>query len=182
MKAKQIKNRILKMKREGGYSMLEIGLALIVVAVLSVGVVTYFGQNNATAQANQLTQDLSAMVGKVKASWQGQYASVTNAKLNTGGFLTGYPSMTNAAGTVTLGLGGGSLTVASGTVTTAGDSVSYVMTQIPDSACLPLVSALAKTATKLSIGATVVKATGGAVDPSKITCSGDANTITMLVQ
>lgn len=173
---------IRKKLRQGGYGMVEIGLALVIVTILIIGVVNYFSSNTATAQANQLGSDLSLLIGRVKSAYAGQYANVTNAKLNTGGFFSGYTSLTNAAGVVTTGLGGGTLTVSSGTVTAAGDSVKYVITQLPDEACLPLVNALAKTATTVVVGANTVKAAGGVPDPSKVTCAGDNTSMTIQVQ
>jgi len=60
--------------------------------------------------------------------------------------------------------------------------VKYVITQFPDAACMPFITAMARTATTLSVGTNNVKVAGGTPDPSKITCAGDNNTITMQVQ
>lgn len=173
---------IRKHLRQGGFSMVELGLVLVISILLLVGVVRLFSSNSTTSQANSLAQDITMLVGKVKSAYSGQYANVTNAKLNTGGFFANYGSLTNTAGVVTTSLGGGTLTVSSGTVTAAGDSVKYVITQLPDESCLPLVNALAKTATTVTLGANTVKAAGAAPDPSKITCANDANTLTFQVQ
>lgn len=165
-----------------GMSMVETGLVLVIATLAIVGVVTAFSSNSSNTQANQLGSDMSLLIGKVKSAYAGQYANVSNSKLDTGGFFANLTSLTNSSGTVTTGLGGGTLTVSPGTVTAANDSVKYVITQMPDGACLPLVTALAKTATTLSVGTNVVKAAGGLPDPSKITCASDNTTITIQVQ
>jgi type II secretory pathway pseudopilin PulG len=170
------------LKRQKGYSMVEIGLALVIITLLGVGTITYFSNNTSAAQANQLGNDLSTLMGKVKGSYSGNYSAVTNAKLDTGGFFSALPSLNNNAGVVSTNLGGGTLTVSPGTVTTANDSVKYVITQMPDASCLPIVTALSKTATTLSIGANVVKAAGAKPDPSKVTCTNDNTTMTVQVQ
>lgn len=164
-----------------GVGMVEIGLGLVIAAIIGIGVVSYFSNNSTAAQATQLATDLNMLVGKVKSAYGGQYGNVTNARLNTGGFFAKLPSLTNNAGVVTTSLGGGTLTVAPGTVTTANDSVRYTITQLPNDACLPLVTAMAKTATTLSIGANVVKAAGALPDPSLVTCAGDNTTMVFQV-
>lgn len=176
------KRSIFRRTREAGMNMVEMSLVLIITAGIIAAAVSYFSSNNTSAQSNQLATDMSMLIGKVKSAYSGQYGNVTNAKLNTGGFFSGYPSLTNNAGVVTTSLGGGTLTASSGTVTAAGDSVKYVLTQVPDAACQPFVTAMAKTSTTMTVGANSVKTAGGLPDPSKITCSGDNNTITLQVQ
>jgi len=178
----KLRNIMRRRQREAGMTMVETSLVLIIALGAVAAAVSYFSSNNTSAQANQLATDLSMLVGKVKSAYGGQYGTVTNARLNTGGFFAGYPGLTNTAGTVTTAMGGGTLTVSPGTVTAANDSVRYVITQLPDAACQPFVTAMAKTATTMSVGANIVKAAGGRPDPSLITCANDNNTITMQVQ
>lgn len=173
---------VARLKRQGGMTMVETSLVLIIALGAVAGAVSYFSSNNTSAQSNQLATDMSMLVGKIKSAYGGQYANLTNAKLSTGGFFAGYPGLTNTAGTVITSMGGGTLTVSPGTVTAANDSVKFVITQVPDAACQPFVTAMAKTATTMDVGANKVKTAGGIPDPSKITCAGDNNTITMQVQ
>lgn len=171
-----------KINREKGVTMTELAFVLLVAGLIGLGVVTAFGNTSSSAQATQLADDMNGLVGKVKQAYSGQYANVTNAKLSSGGFFKAYTSMADTAGAVQLGLGGGTLTVAPGTVNTANDSVKYTITQLPDAACLPLVSALVKSVTDLKIGSNTVKSAGSPADPSKVTCTGDNNTVVMQVQ
>lgn len=169
-------------QKQRGFTMVELGLVLVVAAIVLVGVISKFSTNSTASQAEQLTGDLTTLMGKVKSAYANNYVNVTNEKLDSGGFFRGLTALNNVAGAVTTNLGGGSLVVSSGTIQTAGDSVSYVMNQIPDDACLPIATALSKTATKLLIGTNVVKAPGSLPDPSKVSCTGDNNTITLLIQ
>lgn len=182
MKLAPRKPRLPTKKFQAGIGMVEIGLGLVIATIVTVGVVSYFSTNSTAAQANQLGSDLSMLMGKVKGAYAGQYNQVTNARLNTGGFFSKLPTLTNNAGVITSGLGGGTLTVASGNVTAAGDSVRYTLTQLPDDACLPLVTALAKTATTMTIGANNVKVAGKSPDPSLVTCTNDNTTLVVQVQ
>lgn len=174
--------RFSKMKKQAGNVMVEYGLYMVIAAIAIGGIVTYFSSNTTETQAQQLTGDLTSLMGRVKGGYANNYSAVTNAKLDTGGFFKNLPSLNNVAGVVSTNLGGGTLTVSPGTVTVAGDSIQYVITQIPDAGCLPIVTSMAKSATKLLIGANVVKAVGALPDPSKIICAGDANTMTITSQ
>ncbi|AOY97501.1 hypothetical protein BKK79_36755 (plasmid) [Cupriavidus sp. USMAA2-4] len=174
------------LRKQAGYSMVEIGLALVIITLALVGIVVYFSSNSTASQAQALAGDLTSLMGKVKQAYQGSYASVTNANLKAGGFFMKLSTINSTAATPTLALGGGTLTVASGTVNTAGDSVQYTLTQLPDSSCLPLVSALSSSVAFISVApnggtASVVKAIGAQADPSKITCSNDKNTLVFTV-
>ncbi|MDO8728631.1 MAG: type 4 pilus major pilin [bacterium] len=171
-----------KMKKQAGNVMVEYGFYMVLAAIAIGGIVTYFASNSTAEQAQQLTADLTTMFGRVKGGYANNYAIINNAKLDSGGFFKNLPSLNNVAGVVTTSLGGGTLTVTPGTVTVAGDSVQYVVTQIPDAGCLPVVTSLVKNATRLLIGANVVKEVGSLPDPSKIICAGDANTMTVISQ
>ncbi|UTY55858.1 type 4 pilus major pilin [Massilia sp. erpn] len=175
-------NPVRRRMKEAGMTMVETSLVLIIALGSVAGAVAYFSSNNTSSQANQLATDISMLIGKVKSAYAGQYANVSNEKLNTGGFFGGYPALTNNAGTVTTAMGGGTLAVSPGKVTADNDSVKYVITHIPDAACQPFVTAMAKAATTMTVGSNTVKAAGGLPDPSKITCAADNNTITFQVQ
>lgn len=176
--SKRIGNR----NKQKGFTMVELGLVLIIALISLIGIISKFSTNSTSTQAEQLTGDMTSLIGKVKSAYANNYSSVSNTKLDTGGFFRGLTAFNNNSGVVSTNLGGGTLTVTSGTVTSADDSVSYVITQIPDDACLPIATSLAKTSTKMTIGTNVVKDVGTQPDPSKVICSGDNNTITMLIQ
>lgn len=169
-------------KNQKGFTLPELGLVLIVAVLLLVGALGKYKSNQTTTQINAMSGDLTTLIGRVKSAYSGNYGNVTNAKLSTGGFLKGLPSLTDNSGTVVTGLGGGTLTVAPGTVTAANDSAQFTITQVPDDGCQPLVSQLSGSVTALKVGNNQVKSPGSPADPSKATCSGDNNTIVFNVQ
>jgi hypothetical protein len=89
--------------------------------------------------------------------------------------------MADNAGVVTTEPGGGQLTVTSGTLNVAGDSVQYKVTNLPDSACQPILSAIQRGAAKITINATVIKSPAVAFNPANMTCTNDANSLTFLM-
>ncbi|WP_241294408.1 type 4 pilus major pilin [Burkholderia stabilis] len=164
-----------------GSVLVEYGLYLLVALIAVVGLYAYFNTSSVGEQTNQLGSDLTALAGKVKSSYAGQYANVTNGNLDTGGFFKGLTSMSDNAGTVTTAPGGGQLTVSSGTLIVAGDSVQYKVTNLPDAACQPILSAIQRGAAKITINATVIKSPTVTFNPANMTCTGDTNTLTYLM-
>lgn len=173
---------VTRKKKQAGNIMVEYGMYMVIAAIAIAGIVTYFSSNSTETQAQQLSADLVTLSGRVKGNYANNYGTVSNANLDSGGFFKNLPSLNNVAGVVATNLGGGNLTVSPGTVTVAGDSVQYVITQIPDAGCLPLATAAAKNSTKLMIGTKTVKDKGAPPNPANIVCAGDANTMTITVQ
>lgn len=173
--------RRAKAKAQRGFDMVQLGLVLVIIAIALVGIIVAYNRNSIATQSNELSGDLVTLVGSVKASYANNYVGVTNAALSTGSFFLNLPSLNNSGGVVTTNVGGGTLTVTSGTVNIANDSVKYALTNLPDAACLPLVTSLAKTAATVTVNTSSVKTATGAVNPALITCSGNANTLTIQV-
>ncbi|WP_321820765.1 MULTISPECIES: type 4 pilus major pilin [unclassified Burkholderia] len=164
-----------------GFDMVQLGLVLVIIAIALVGIIVAYNRNSTATQSQQLSSDLMTLIGNVKASYANQYGNVSNANLSSGSFFNNLSSLNNSGGTVTTSLGGGTLTVTPGTINVANDSVKYALTNLPDASCLPLVTALSQTAATVSIGANVVKTATTSVNPAKITCSGNANTLSFQV-
>lgn len=91
--------------------------------------------------------------------------------------MTAMTASTGSSSNVTLQPGGGALTVAAATLLVANDALDWTISNQPDSACTTIVSAYQSSASKILVNGTTVKAVGGTVDPSKVSCSGNANTI-----
>ncbi|MGT2460229.1 type II secretion system protein (plasmid) [Cupriavidus basilensis] len=99
--------KLTRLRKQAGYSMVEVGLVLVIVALALVGIILYFSSNSAASQATSLSGDLTSLIGKVKQGYQGNYAFVTNAALISGGFFRGLGSINASGATPTLALGGG---------------------------------------------------------------------------
>lgn len=158
-----------------GSVLVEYGLYLLVILIAVVGSYAYFSSNSVGEQTNLLGNDLTSLAGKVKSTYAGQYANVSNASLDTGGFFKNLVSMQDTAGTVTVSPGGGLLTVTPGTLNIANDSVQYQITNLPDSACQPIISAIMRSASQISINGTVIKSSTVTFNPANMTCQDCRN-------
>lgn len=164
-----------------GSVLVEYGLYLLVALIAVVGLYAYFSSSSVGEQTNQLGNDLTSLSGKVKSTYAGQYSTVTNASLDTGGFFKNLVSLQDTGGTVTVSPGGGLLTVTPGTVNIANDSVQYQITNLPDSACQPIISAIMRAAAQISINGTVIKSSAVAFNPANMTCTNNANKLVYLM-
>lgn len=171
----------LNERGQRGSVLLEYGLYLLVALIAIIGIYSYFSSNSVGEQTNQLGSDLTTLAGKVKSSYSGQYANVTNAALDTGGFFKNLTSMQDTGGNVTVSPGGGQLTVTSGTLNVSGDSVQYSITNLPDSACQPILSAIQRAASQISINGTVIKSPTVSFNPANMVCTNDANKVVYLM-
>lgn len=171
----------LKGNGQRGSVLVEYGLYLLVILIAVVGSYAYFSSNSVGEQTNLLGNDLTSLAGKVKSTYAGQYANVSNASLDTGGFFKNLVSMQDTAGTVTVSPGGGLLTVTPGTLNIANDSVQYQITNLPDSACQPIISAIMRSASQISINGTVIKSSTVTFNPANMTCTNNANKLVYLM-
>ncbi len=167
-------------KKQHGFSLTDFMIWTVVVSIGLAGLYSMFGRGSTASQTNQLAADLSTLATNVKTAYAGNYANATNANLSATTQFQGFTTLTNNAAVVTVAVGGGTLTVSGGAATSANDSVQYVVTQLPDAACKTLATSLGKSATVLKFGTNVVKNVGVAFDATKIICSGDNNTMTLL--
>jgi hypothetical protein len=175
------KSRFINRKKQAGEGIISLLLGFVVIAIIAGALYAKFGKASTSAQGNDLVADLTTLTANIKTNYAGNYGSITNAKLSGAGFFKDLNSFTDSSGTVTVGLGGGTLTVSPGKVNATNDSAQYVITQIPDAACITLATSLGKSATILKFGTSAVKDVGTAFNANNITCSGDNNTVTMVV-
>ncbi|MCX8566921.1 MAG: PilS N terminal [Glomeribacter sp. 1016415] len=164
-----------------GSLMAEYGLVLLLVSFGLVSTLVYFSTNSQVTHANTLAMDLNSLIGSVRTAYSGNYQAINNTALHQGGFFRSLPSLKDNHGAVTISPGNGVLTVTPSQINATGDAVQYQITNLPDITCLPLVTALARSASRLTINTSEVKAPGGQPDPSQIRCIGDANTLTLVV-
>jgi hypothetical protein len=158
----------------------EFGFYLIIAGLMLVAVLVLSGSNSSDTATQQLTVELNTVIGKTTTSYRGQFNKVSISALVANGMFKNMTAMTASTGSssnVTLQPGGGALTVAAATLLVANDALDWTISNQPDSACTTIVSAYQSSASKILVNGTTVKAVGGTVDPSKVSCSGNANTI-----
>lgn len=162
-----------------------LGVSALVIYVAIVYGTRYFQQAKASTEVTALS-DLKANV----VSYGSRVGSFTAAN-STMAVLAGqglFPPSTvggTAAAPIVLNQWGAQMTVAVGTVATAGDSLVFTSPGIPEGACAIIATSLDDLATQVDVGATTTKAAGARTDPAAVNtacAAGGANntlTITM---
>lgn len=179
----------LRAKKQLGISLplmaIFIGVAAIFVVVAIVYGTRYFEQSKASNEVTALS-DLKANVVSY-GSRVGAFTAANSAlpvlvgqglfpRSNVGG---------TAAAPIVLNQWGAQVTVAVGTVATAGDSLVFGTGGIPEGACAIIATSLDDLALRVDVGATTTKAPGARTDPAAVNtacAAGGANntlTITM---
>jgi len=129
----------------------------------------------------QLTTELNNVMGKVKTNYRGQYDKVTVQALIDNGVFRDLTTMTNTGGTIIVQPGGGTLVAVPGKLLSSNDSVQYTVPNQPDAACSAIVAAFQSSSGRILVNGTTIKDVGGQVDPSKVKCSGDSNSIDLFM-
>ncbi|QUN31805.1 pilus assembly protein PilS (plasmid) [Cupriavidus sp. KK10] len=168
-------------KQWGGGVLDEYGFYLLLAGIALVAILVLFSRNQTDSQVQQLTTELNGVVGKVKTSYRGQYNKVSIGALISNGVFKDLTTMTVSGTTVLLQPGGGTLTVAPGQLLSANDSIQWTVPQQPDAACISIVASYQGSAGKIVVNGTTIKAVGGSVDPTKVSCSGGSNTIDLYI-
>lgn len=167
--------------KQGGFGgLLDISLAGLVAGVVSIALYLYFHDGTTDSQADNLTSQLTALIGKISNNYGGNYATVSNTTIIANGYLKNKTSMTVSGSTITIKPGNGTLTVAPGQLQVADDAGTYTLTNLPDSVCSDMVNQLNSLAGQLSVNNTVVKAVNGNLNTSLISCSTGANSIVVV--
>jgi type IV pilus assembly protein PilA len=152
--------------RQGGFTLIELGLVLLLIAVLGALAVPRVKTFIIEGRVSPTARDVLQAVARIRANAEGggatPYASVVTATLaNTLADRSNTLTVTGvgAAATVTHALGatGATLTAASNTITTAGDSFTTTFNTVNFAACPLLASQIQSTAEAVSINGTVVK-------------------------
>ncbi|KAF7961871.1 pilus assembly protein PilS [Cupriavidus sp. UYMU48A] len=169
-------------RRQRGAGIIEeYGIYLLVAGIVLIAVLVAFARTLTDTEVQQLTSELNSVVGKTKATYRGQYSKVTMSGLVNNGIFKDLTTMTVSGTNVIVQPGGAQLAVAPAQLLSANDAIQWTLSQQPDAACSAIVAAYQGSAGKIVVNGTTIKAVGGSVDPSQITCSGGNNTINVLV-
>ncbi|MGA5726619.1 type 4 pilus major pilin [Ralstonia thomasii] len=145
--------------------------------VLIASIVTY-AKGNAAGQAQALVKDFSVLANDASQSYSGQWANFTTVNADNGGLFRNYSSLTdNGGGNIIVQPGGGTLTVAPGTLATANDSGQYTITNLPADGCKNFAAGAQRAAGKIVVNGVTVKAYGGTYSPQLVQCTATNNTV-----
>ena len=174
-------SRNRRTRRQWGGVLDEYGFYLLLAGLALVAILVLFSRNQTDTQVQQLTTELNGVIGKVKTSYRGQYSKVSIAALKSNGVFKDLTTMTETGANVILQPGGGQLTVTAAQLLSANDSLQWTIPQQPDAACIAIVASYQGSAGKIVVNGTTIKAVGGEIDPSKVSCSGGSNSIDLYI-
>lgn len=174
-------SRNRRTRRQWGGVLDEYGFYLLLAGLALVAILVLFSRNQTDTQVQQLTTELNGVIGKVKTSYRGQYSKVSISALMGNGVFKDLTTMTEVGANVILQPGGGQLTVSASQLLSANDSLQWTIPQQPDAACIAIVASYQGSAGKIVVNGTTIKAVGGAIDPSKVACSGGSNSIDLYI-
>lgn len=137
-----------KLARRKGVTLIEITLVLALAAIVAFVGLRAYSQAQANSKVQQAIQAVGQLRAAVESVYQGQpnYTALSAAAPNADpGVLKALPlSLTNATpGTAATNIVGpyrGNILVASNAITSAGDSYSVLVPNIPDDACVRIAS------------------------------------------
>lgn len=177
------------LRRQRGYSVVELSIALSIIAILTVaglaGVQTVLNTNKSNNQIEQSGQTIT----KLASTFQGQPTTL-NASNATGAGLGIWPSTRVTSAGVATNLFGGSEFIASNdpAIGTVGlnTGILYYMTGVPKTACSDLANALAPLVSLVAAGTatTAVTTTAPKAIPAGLTTvksvgDGNINAVTL---
>jgi type IV pilus assembly protein PilA len=176
-------------RAQRGFTMIELVVVISVIALLAILAIPFARSMIIDGKVPTTANDITRTAAKLRSNFANQgttpYTSITTAGFaNTARGLASSLTVsgTGTAATVTHDLGstGSTISVASATITTAGDAFSVTLPNVNEAACPSLAAQLSKSAEVITINGTSVKAAGnttfnGATAGGACT-SGDANT------
>ena len=174
-------------RNQRGFTMIELVVVISIIALLAIIAIPFARSMIIDGKVPTTANDITRVAAKLRTNFANQgttpYTSITTAGFaNTARGLASSLTIsgTGTSSTVTHDIGstGSSVSVASATITTAGDAFSVTMPNVNEAACPSLAAQLSKSAEVITINGTAVKAAGatysGATAGGACT-SGDAN-------
>lgn len=164
-------------RNQYGYSIIEIGIVLAVIAIAATGIILFgiqkFAEIGAKNEAD-IVKELGLSVIAYKQN-RPNFAGLTSDEVRTSGRVP--PARIN--GTNIVNGSAGTITFAPTTVTTANDAFTVTSTNLKDNVCKLAPTGIESLATSMSINGTVVKAVGATLVDTTVnaSCTGDTNTI-----
>ena len=164
------------MRKQHGFSSVELGLTLLVVAILVVGAIAFFTSNLRKTSVQSNVQQIQALAGAAKATYgyQNLYGQVTTAVAVQGHVIPDTLRDGNDA-TATNNFGS-PITVAPSNGTGTNDMLLVTWGNVPSSQCSDIVIGVANSLRRIDVGATNVKPLDGALDVGALNTACEVNT------
>ena len=170
-------------KRQQGFTMLELGLVLLIAAILGFIAVRQYNGSRSDSKSQDEVSEMTRTLSKIQAAYSSlpDYAGVTTQVLINNNVFD--DSWVNTARTAVLNNFNGAVTAAPFTLTNANDAVAVTSAGYDRAACGNLPMKVANAVRRLDINGTTVMPVGGAVSPALVgtSCLANGNTFILYV-
>lgn len=166
-------------KKQGGFSLVELAVVLVVIGVIILGVTQSGSDQKEVAALDTQSKATIALVNDLTSYYDGNqtgYTGVTNTIASQAGLV---PSAFNddGAGAITHHWLG-NVTITAGTINTAGDSSSVALETLPgNKVCADLTKKVSELVDVIDVDGTVVKAFNADLDQNALAGACDAATV-----
>lgn len=170
-----------QLQSQKGFTVLELGMVLVLVAIIMVPMFNRFmdSRDKDLAKAEVDLWTAIATNSQDKYSLEPDYTGVTQATMKG---LDIFPA-SMLSGTSIVNKAKGTVTCAAVDVTATKDGLECTSTNYPKAMCTSVAQKLATVMRKISVGTTVVKAADAATDMSELStaCAASGNTLKFVI-
>lgn len=171
-----LRNRRSVRKNRLGFISAELGLVLLVVALLTIGAVTMYSNNLRQASINQNISDIQNIASTAKSAYgvSNLYGSVTTA-VAVRSHIVPSNLRDGEAATATNSYGS-SITITPANGTGSNDLLTLTWGNVPANQCLEIVNGVSPSMRRITVGGTVVKALDSSLVVATTTTACETNT------
>lgn len=179
------KYQSMKKSLQKGFTLVELGIVVVVAAVILSVVLPKVGEVFGGTKTNGELQELPDVIAKIQKIYSNA-PSFSGATLQTVADMGAFPSarIVTASPAAISNRWGGAVTLAVSTITTANDTIDLTYTNIPAQACIDVISQMGTNGNGMriiTVGGVTVKADGANVNNSTLATNcntgGAANTV-----
>lgn len=162
--------------RQAGATIENFMLWAIIAAGIALVYILAFNRGSGGQVGSDFVKEFNELAANSSNAYTGQWAQFTTANAEKSGLFNGFSTIQDAGGGVVNIKGGGTLTVAPGTVQSANDAGQYTIVGFAQEGCKKVIQGVACSAATMTLNGTSVKAFGGKFDPTA-SCNSTNNTI-----
>jgi len=155
-------NKKIIKKHQAGFTLVELGIVVAIAAVI-IGIgLAVVPSIVSSIRANGEVSDLPTLSTKIRTAWANQptYGTSGTSITTEAISLNVFPTARVTSSTTVSNRWGGSITVAAGTLNTAGDAQVITETDVPQTECTLVVEGVDQSFPVITVNGTSVKANG----------------------
>lgn len=162
-------------QKQKGFSSVEMGLVLLVVALLVVAAVYMYRDNLRRTSVNNNMMHLTSISGALRSVYgqANQYANVTTAIAVSGAVVP--KSLRNGTATTATNTFGGTIEIAPATLTSANDAIQITWPNVASDQCQDIVMGVVSEMRKVQVAGSDVKPLDGQINLGTLTTQCDSS-------